>query len=270
MSGNKWTEEEITIMLENYSKGLNNICDLLKRHTKNSIVKKAKELKLYVDRHNLYYNIDDVKLIVSESYSFAEVVRKLNKTKSGDTYKSIKRFIERNNIDTSHFDPYKNNRVVKKSRPISDYLNFGTNISSSSLKEKLYKHNLKERVCEKCGQNEYWYGDKISLILDHINGVNNDNRLENLRILCPNCNSTLPTHCKGSKGLSNEDKKIYCGCGNEKSKKSKKCFECSSKLQRKVERPNREKLIEELSKSNYKKLGIKYGVSDNTIRKWLK
>lgn len=46
-----------------------------------------------------------------------------------------------------------------------------------------------------CGQGEEWNGKKMSLILDHINGVHNDNRLENLRIVCPNCNATLDTHC---------------------------------------------------------------------------
>jgi hypothetical protein len=43
-------------------------------------------------------------------------------------------------------------------------------------------------------QGEEWVGKKMSLILDHINGVNNDNRIEN-RIVCPNCNATLDTHC---------------------------------------------------------------------------
>lgn len=66
----------------------------------------------------------------------------------------------------------------------------------SSLKERLYKEGLKERKCEFCGQDENWNGKHMSLILDHINGIYNDNRLENLRIVCPNCNATLETHWK--------------------------------------------------------------------------
>jgi 5-methylcytosine-specific restriction endonuclease McrA len=44
-----------------------------------------------------------------------------------------------------------------------------------------------------CGQQPMWNGKQLVLILDHINGINNDNRLENLRLLCPNCNSQTPT-----------------------------------------------------------------------------
>jgi len=52
------------------------------------------------------------------------------------------------------------------------------------------------RNCEKCGQDEWWYGKRMALILDHINGDNSDHRIVNLRIVCPNCNATLPTHCR--------------------------------------------------------------------------
>ena len=73
------------------------------------------------------------------------------------------------------------------------------------MKNRLYDEGLKERKCELCGQDENWYGKKMSLILDHINGVNNDSRIENLRILCPNCNATLPTHCRGIKHMSKNE-----------------------------------------------------------------
>lgn len=67
----------------------------------------------------------------------------------------------------------------------------------SLLIRKIYEAGLKQRKCELCGQGEDWNGMKISLILDHINGINNDHRIENLRIVCPNCNATLDTHCRG-------------------------------------------------------------------------
>jgi ribosomal protein S27AE len=91
--------------------------------------------------------------------------------------------------------------LINNEIPLQDYLKDGSKISSNKLKLKLYKYNVKKRICEKCGQGEEWNGERMSLILDHINGIPNDNRIENLRILCPNCNATLPTHCKGSKFL---------------------------------------------------------------------
>lgn len=70
--------------------------------------------------------------------------------------------------------------------------------NTNSLKRRLYRNKIKERKCELCGQTEEWRGIYMSLILDHINGIHTDNRLENLRIVCPNCNATLPTHCRGN------------------------------------------------------------------------
>lgn len=70
------------------------------------------------------------------------------------------------------------------------------------LKERIIKQNLIEYKCSGCDNKGEWFGKKLPLILDHINGVNNDNRLENLRFICSNCDSTLPTYKnrRGSKG----------------------------------------------------------------------
>ena len=115
----------------------------------------------------------------------------------------------------------------------------------------------------------------MSLILDHINGVSNDNRIENLRIVCPNCNAGLNTH--GGKNIGNgtrykyEKIKHFCKCGNEITSKAIKCKMCSNLEQRKIKnRPTHEQLIKDIKNTNYTKTGKKYGVSDNAIRKWAK
>ncbi len=66
------------------------------------------------------------------------------------------------------------------------------------LRLRLIKEGYKEQKCELCGTS-HWQGQQLSLILDHINGVNDDHRLENLRIICPNCDSLLPTFCGRNK-----------------------------------------------------------------------
>jgi ribosomal protein S27AE len=133
------------------------------------------------------------------------------------------------------------------------------------LKTRIYKLGLKKRECELCGQGEIWKGKKMSLILDHINGIWNDNRLENLRIVCPNCNATLETHCgknlKKNKTLDDEISK--------KEQRKKNIYESGLK-RRIVERPPYEELKKDIWINGYSAVGRKYGVSDNSVRKWIK
>lgn len=63
-----------------------------------------------------------------------------------------------------------------------------------SIKARIRTNNLIEYKCACCGLGPEWHGEPMPLILDHINGVNNDNRLENLRFVCSNCDSQLPTY----------------------------------------------------------------------------
>jgi hypothetical protein len=71
----------------------------------------------------------------------------------------------------------------------------GIGLSPRPPQTAALEEGYKERACDMCGQGEIWPGRQLSLILDHVNGVRDDNRLDNLRILCPNCAATLDTHC---------------------------------------------------------------------------
>ncbi len=197
-----WTEEETNFLKLNYeNNGVDFICETIKTHTRGSIRRKANILGLKYYKENRGYNESSVIEAVKDSFSFQEVIRKLGKTSSGTTHKYLKKFIEDNGISTEHFDPWKNNRIITSSniQPLEFWLQIGTSINSSGLKRKLYNAGIKKRECELCGQGEKWMEKQMSLILDHINGNPTDNRLENLRIVCPNCAATLETHCLGHK-----------------------------------------------------------------------
>lgn len=139
---------------------------------------------------------------IKESDSFCETFSKLNLTSTSGNYKLLNRLIIKFNINITHF-LNKSELMIKlhaqNKISIEDILVANSNKSRGLVKKIIIKNNLLEYKCVLCGQDEWWNGQKMSLILDHKNGINNDHRLENLRFVCPNCNATLPTHCRKHK-----------------------------------------------------------------------
>lgn len=201
-----WNKEEINILQQYYKKEGAKYCyiKLNKSRTLYAIRRKAKKLNLSSNNnHKKYkYSQEQFKKVVLQSFSLSEILEKLDLRKAGGNYKTIKKYIQKYNIDTTHFNVEKEKKKrLKKYRklrkiPLEEILvKHSTYTWTSKLKERLYNEGLKEKKCELCGQGEEWRGKKMSLILDHINGIHDDNELKNLRIVCPNCNATLDTHC---------------------------------------------------------------------------
>ncbi len=148
---------------------------------------------------NYKYSKEIIEDFAKNSNSLSELLEKFNLVPRGRNFDTIKKYIKLHNIDISHFNINKNRKGIIKERSINSYLHNEFKIGSTALKKKLYKTNLKLRICELCGQDEIWNNKKMSLILDHIDGNSNNNNLNNLRIVCPNCNATLDTHCGKNK-----------------------------------------------------------------------
>jgi len=113
----------------------------------------------------------------------------------------------------------------------------------------------------------------MALILDQINGVRNDHRLENLRIVCPNCNATLPTHCGKRRRSKCASKRCFNQAPLGKKYCGRKCFFTNREPQfhrRKVVRPTFDTLKKDIEESSFVAVGVKYGVSDNCIRQWVR
>ena len=192
------------------------------------------------------------------------------RTHSGSNNKTVKNRIEKYNIDTSHFN-YKKGIERNEENIFIKY----SSASQSTLRRWYLKGNYTPYICSICKLDPFWQGKPLTLILDHINGENHDDRLENLRLVCPNCNQQLDTtNGKNIKRLFEKAKKInrcFCkDCGKEISPmtKSKLCCTCSAKKRRICDRPPREKLKFLIRNYSFISLGKKFGVSDKAITKW--
>ncbi|HSH55219.1 MAG TPA: HNH endonuclease [Candidatus Limnocylindrales bacterium] len=141
---------------------------------------------------------EQLMLAVKESYSYRAVLIALKLAPAGGNYVQVQKRIKELSIDTGHFTGprwnvgktyHMQNRAV-----LTDLLVLDTDVQSYKLKKRLYESGLKSPKCELCGWAQAALDGRIPLELDHINGNHRDNRIENLRILCPNCHSLQPTH----------------------------------------------------------------------------
>lgn len=131
---------------------------------------------------------------VKSSTSVSQVVIKLGLSMAGGSHSSIKEYIKKLNLDTSHFKGRGWNKQ-NYSKTLKEILvENSDHYDSYSLKNRLFKSNLLENICYECGLLDKWNNKPINLHLDHINGIKTDNRIENLRILCPNCHSQTNTY----------------------------------------------------------------------------
>lgn len=140
-------------------------------------------------------------------FSYRQVLKRLGLRGAGGNYDLIKRTIKEQKLDISHFKGKGWNtgmRGIGKPRiPLESILVVGSSFQSFKLKNRLFAANLKPMSCEECGWSRKTDDGYLPLELDHINGDRHDNRLENLRVLCPNCHSLKSTH-KGRKGKINK------------------------------------------------------------------
>lgn len=146
-----------------------------------------------------YYKKEFLENIVKKCSSLADVLREIGLADKGGNFKTLQKYIDKYNIDISHFTGQTWNKGLSYTNKTSyikleDILKKNTNFKSHYLKLRLVAEGLKEYKCEQCGCNGEWCGKPITLELHHINGNHYDNRLENLQILCPNCHSQTPTH----------------------------------------------------------------------------
>lgn len=235
------------------------------------------------------FSEEELRFAIAGSRSWAETLRRLGYRTAGGNWRTLQKYASRWNISADHFDPdaIRRETLRNANRPteLVEIMVENSSYSRHHLKLRLFAEGVKQRRCERCGQGELWRERRMALILDHINGVPDDHRFENLRILCPNCAATLETHCArknrlvalprdcracGEPFIPKRRGQRYCSreCGQRRDRSAMQGVPRPES--RRVERPSYVVLVAEIERNGYVATGRKYGVSDTAIRKWVR
>jgi len=142
---------------------------------------------------------EELQKIINESSCIRQVIEKIGLSSNGSGgYVTFKKKVIELKLDLSIFSENRKkhrNIIMNKIRPepfkIEDILIENSNYSRMNLKRRLLKEGILKNVCYKCGLEPIWNDKTLTIQLHHKNGKNNDNRLENLEMVCPNCHSQL-------------------------------------------------------------------------------
>lgn len=139
------------------------------------------------------WDISKLEDIIADSTCWVDVVRAYGMNdRSAGNWKTFQKYALKLNIDTSHFIGRASGRGRPKKKELCEVLTIDSDFSTHHLRRRLIKEKVKEARCESCGLDK-WLGAEIALELDHINGNSRDHRIENLRVLCPNCHAMTGT-----------------------------------------------------------------------------
>ncbi len=132
---------------------------------------------------------------VETSTAYAHVLAKLGIVVAGGNYATIKKWIKKLNLDTSHFvhQAWSKGKRLGPKRPIKDYLSNQYPIKSDSLRRRLLSEGIFSHQCQDC-RVVTWKDSLVPLELHHVNGNREDNTLSNLQLLCPNCHAQTDTY----------------------------------------------------------------------------
>lgn len=224
---------------------------------------------------------DELQSIVDASSSIVEVLRKFNLRNCGGNSKTLQNRIIELGIDTSSMINNKRNISIERNQYL-DYADYISKVTSrKDIKRYILENELIKYSCSEC-LNEGTHNDKpLTLQLDHIDGNNSNNKLDNLRFLCPNCHSQTETYCGRKNKKREQFNCVKCGKEIRRKNKTGMCQACNvehgtySDIAKGrysentlVKRATKTEIEELLKTTSLSAIGKIYNVSDNAVRKW--
>jgi len=220
--------------------------------------------------------------IVKTSLTVSEVLKHFGFMNKGRNHKTLSKRLEEDSISIDHFNPIlvRNSKLrsygIKKKIPLKEVLVDDSPYRITSRRKKtLVKEGYLEYKCYIMGcplPKPEWNSKPLVLILDHINGKSNDNRIENIRFACPNCNSQLLTHC-GRNIQKSVKKTKKCGnCQISIGYASTHCKKCSRLFsgQKIVDYPKIKLLLKEVEETSLRAVANKLQCSSASIKQHIK
>lgn len=213
---------------------------------------------------------NELQQLLNESSSFVEVLEKLGLDAYSGNHRTLKQRIKEDSLDVNQLEKKRHERVkqwsIKNKIPLSEIMVENSSYcNTKGLKIKLIRNKILEYSCEKCGNKGMWMEEKLTLQIEHKNGNNKDNRLENLCFLCPNCHSQTKTYAGRNSGAKKN--RICINCKGSTKGKGKICLQCVYKNQPKKFSVTKKELENLVKKYPFTTIGKKFGVSDNAVRK---
>lgn len=239
------------------------------------------------------YTPAELQKLLDESNGYSDVLRKIGMNPKGSNSETLKKIIAEYNLDETKLNENRRNLYSKCGKDTNDSNRYSLEdilagkhpgYQSSRLLERLIKAGYKTMMCECCGITE-WLGKPITFHLHHKNGEHDDNQLENLEVLCPNCHSQTDNYAGKSPkrilndGVTEDGSRLYIGnrykvlCPECKEnfidKTSKMYKKCNTKNRRKP-KISKEELFKIMESNSYYSAASILGVDKDTVSRWHK
>jgi len=212
---------------------------------------------------------EDLIAAIAGSINYSQLARAIGLKNGHGNRQSVQKAIKRLGIDVSHFTGAGPPRSAPAHKiPWREVFVERSTYSTSRLRKRLVEDMGRADECARCGISS-WHGSDLVLETHHENGISDDNRVDNLELLCPNCHSVATREILA---LARDRKANRCiDCGKIITRQATRCYSCSSfkSNKTKIDWPDYNGMLELMEESgwNYSKVGRNLGVSDNAVRK---